>query len=835
MRAVPTTALAILGFAAPLLGQGDTASLSGALTMRVPGVQVQSRDGSAGAGPVITIRGAAEPLTSARPLLIIDGVRVNNVQGVDNPGQSGHPSTARFDDIDPAEIERIEVLPGPAAAALYGPGAGDGVILVTTRRGSTRFLYGSVTAEGGWTSLAHPEAPSYFAWGHATGGGGAFQQCLTYQAAQGQCVVDSVSHFNPVLDARTTPITAGTSDRFGGDVGMTVKGIRAYVTAHYANSDGNLEMPSDALPAAAVGYHLNTAQRSDVRGQVSSTIGRALDWGVAGAYSDAHQRVPGVDSLLIASALNPGSGPPGWPQGSNYPEQLLADLVDDHATHTTGTAYGNWRPLSGLAFHARVGEDGTRETWRPVPYQGSEGPFGPGVVGPSYYISGGITQFTSDLGADLALHPAGWLMSRTGVGVQYLDAKEAFNPKIADRTQSVDANEAVVVADRLTIDAGARWNHEWIHFAHAASTAIDPSLRGRLMLLGGDSTAHIGLRGAIGETHTLPPLDALFILSVPCEPSLGGPGIVCVPRPTPQFVAERQREAEGGVIAGLADDRLTFDLTVFERRNVHVQVPVLFTVNNQTLQADSGAGITRDDGLEITIGARPIITSAVHWDLTLTGFVNQNKLLRLGYPATLETASNLMQLAAGRPVYGIWSAAYSYADANHDGVIEPSEVTVASSPSYVGPARPTREAALSSSLGLWHGYLTVGALVDYRGGYALPDLAGFYQAENATARAVNLPGASLADQARAIATTQSLYYAGQVQRVNAIRWRELSLSAPLPQIVGSSVRFTVAARNLALWTNYRGADPDADVTTGNVEQLRLPQPRMWLIRATAAF
>jgi len=800
--------------------------------MRVPGVQVQPRDGSAGAGPVIAIRGAAEPLTSARPLLIIDGVRVDNAQGVDTPNIAGHPATARIDDIDPAEIERIEILPGPAAAALYGPGAGNGVILVTTRRGSTRFLYGSVTAENGWTSVRRPETPSYYAFGHSTGGA---QQCLRYEAAEGQCVVDSVTHFNPLIDATTTPIGTGTSQRLGGDVGLTVEGIRAYATVHYAGSDGDLEMPRVFQSSNAAGYRPNTARRSDVRGQLSSTIGHAVDWGIAGAYSDAYERLPGIDSLLIAGALNPGYGPPGWPQGSNYPDEMLNDLAIDHATHTTGTAYGNWRVIAPLTVHARVGEDGTNETWRSDPFPGSYGPLGPGYVFGLHQTLGGLNTFTSDLGSDLSVQAAHWLASRTAIGFQYLDVKDKANPRFADRTQSVYAEQTVVIADRLTIDAGARWNHERMHVYGATSTAIDPSLRGRLMLFGRDSTAHIGLRGAIGEMHALPPLDALLVFNRSCLPTPGIGGVTCGVPSAPRFVAERQREAEGGVIAGLAHDRLTLDLTVFERRNVDVQVPSLFPYNGQMVQLDSGSGITRDDGLEVTVGAKPIVTDAVRWDLTLTGFVNQNKVLRLGFPGPLQTVSPFMTLVAGRPVYGIWATSYSYADVNHDGAIEPSEVTVAPTASYVGPARPTREAALSSSLGLWHGRLIVGVLVDYRGGYVLPDLASNYQADVATSRALNVPGASLADQARAIAASDSYISAGEVQRVNAIRWRELSLSAPLPLFLGSSVRVTVAARNLALSTNYRGPDPDADLTTGNVAQLRLPQPREWLIRATAAF
>jgi hypothetical protein len=111
-------------------------------------------------------------------------------------------------------------------------------------------------------------------------------------------------------------------------------------------------------------------------------------------------------------------------------------------------------------------------------------------------------------------------------------------------------------------------------------------------------------------------------------------------------------------------------------------------------------------------------------------------------------------------------------------------------------------------------------------------MVGWNQAILGASAAINTPGASLADQARAIAGQNGLL-AGYVQRVNALRWRELSVTAPLP--VASSVELTVAARNLALSTNYRGPDPDADMTTATAFSLQLPQTRTWLLRLTAGF
>jgi TonB-dependent SusC/RagA subfamily outer membrane receptor len=834
MRASDVGAVLILCCAGPLRGQRDVradsivptapiATLSDVLTVRAPGVQVESRDGSAGAGPVITIRGTAEPTTiPTPPLLFIDGIRVDNTQGADNSRAAGHAAPARFDDIDPADIERIEILPGAATAALYGPGAGNGVVLVTTRRGRDRLISGRMTVESGVTTMPPFEQPSYYAWGHTPSGP---QQCLTYQRASGACVVDSVTHFNPLLDDATRPFTWGTERRFGAEVGASVSGLRAFVTGHYADETGDLQMPNPDImvyefQASGHGrvpttyFRPSAADRADVRAQVSSDIGRTIDWGIAASYGGVHQRTTSTDSLLLGAAAGPGArqSEDGW-YPPDRPGVLFTDVATERIRQRTASAHGNWRPLSGLTLHALAGSDAIDRTDQHLP------PNGPYVTSFGYSRLVAV-QYTSDVGAEYTVRPIEGLVLRSAGGGQYLESH--LNDSFAGHAQSVYVDEGVTIFDRLAIDAGGRWNHQWIHRAGIASTAIDPSLRGRLTVFGVDTTTHIQVHGAIGETHTIPTLEDLGRLRFSTVQICGPPGTVCFV-PGPKFVAERQREAEGGVSAGLSNNRLTLDVTVFERRNVDVLEPGSV--------ADSGGGIVRDDGLEVTVGARPIMTRAATWDVSFSAFVNQNKLLHTLEPS-IASSSGLLVQRAGYPVYGIWRTPYTYADANHDGVIEPSEVTVASAPAYAGPARATREAALATTIALWHGRFTISALADYRGGYVLPDLASEYQAFVGTPRAINLPGASLADQAAAIAATMSPFYTGYVQRVNAIRWRELSISAPL--VAGpASLRLTVAARNLALWTSYRGPDPDADVTTGNDAELRLPQPRTWLVRLSA--
>src|SRR5581483_2707595 len=155
----------------------------------------------------------------------------------------------------------------------------------------------------------------------------------------------------------------------------------------------------------------------------------------------------------------------------------------------------------------------------------------------------------------------------------------------------------------------------------------------------------------------------------------------------------------------------------------------------------------------------------------------------------------------------------------------------------IGSSTPTHRAALSSTMRLIKGHLRLSTVFDYRGGYVLPDVPALLRALNGTDRATNEPGAPLADQARDMALFQAGFWAtGFEQRVSAVRWRELA--ATIGPTTGKRFDITIAARNLALWSGYRGGDHDQDYGAGLANYfpaLHLPQPLTWILRVTAGF
>jgi TonB-dependent SusC/RagA subfamily outer membrane receptor len=116
-------------------------NLSSLLQGRSPGMTVMAGSGMAGSGSMIRLRGNTSVTMTNQPLVYIDGIRVRsrgyalNVPPSGSNLRGGNDISSPLNDINPADIERIEVIKGAAAATLYGTEAAAGVIQVFTKRG----------------------------------------------------------------------------------------------------------------------------------------------------------------------------------------------------------------------------------------------------------------------------------------------------------------------------------------------------------------------------------------------------------------------------------------------------------------------------------------------------------------------------------------------------------------------------------------------------------------------------------------------------------------------------------------------------------------------------
>jgi TonB-linked SusC/RagA family outer membrane protein len=118
--------------AADIISTAPVNNVANTLQSQVPGVALSSQSGTVGSATMIRIRGASSVNLSNDPLLFVDGIRINEGQV---SGSVNGQNYDRLNDINPDDIESIEVVKGPAAATLYGADASAGVIQIITKKG----------------------------------------------------------------------------------------------------------------------------------------------------------------------------------------------------------------------------------------------------------------------------------------------------------------------------------------------------------------------------------------------------------------------------------------------------------------------------------------------------------------------------------------------------------------------------------------------------------------------------------------------------------------------------------------------------------------------------
>jgi len=160
------------------INQVKTTNVINSLSGKVAGVQIKTT-GNFGGGTNLLIRGSSSITGNNQALIVIDGVPVNN-DNTNNTGQlrgrSGFDYGSAATDINPADIESMNVLKGAAATALYGSRAANGAIIITTKKGSKRIggskIYGvnvSSNVTAGWVDKStFPEYQNQYGAGYGT-------------------------------------------------------------------------------------------------------------------------------------------------------------------------------------------------------------------------------------------------------------------------------------------------------------------------------------------------------------------------------------------------------------------------------------------------------------------------------------------------------------------------------------------------------------------------------------------------------------------------------------------------------------------------------------------
>jgi TonB-dependent SusC/RagA subfamily outer membrane receptor len=706
-------------------------SLSDVVSGRVAGVQVFTAGGFSGGSPDINIRGQNSFTVTNLPLLYIDGVRTNNsTLGNSGLGQAQGLVSGRFNDINPADIESIEVVKGPSAATLYGTDAANGVILIKTKRGGGARRW-SIFGETGVVNVDRSAFPyNYTAWGHSTDGTNTPMKCTVITVAEKTCAEDSVTRFSALRDLATSPIAAGYRDQLGAQVNGGGS-FRYFASGGYEAETAPLKMPApdrrilDSLNGSAgvssEQLRPNAYDRYSGRANVVTPLGGTADLSLSLSIEQQQSRIPFSEGIWSGAELAPAT--PSINDGWSYyrPANVWVARNDESADHWAGGATSTWRPTGWLSARATGGIDFSSDFYDEL------WPADETLLFSSERTNArtNTTLYTADVGVTASVPFAGLFSSSASVGGQYnrtllgrtvAEAQNllpGFTTVSGGTTAAAESNVETIVAGAyveeviglkdqffvtgaLRADQGSSFGGINRHPIVYPKGSVSWRLSDAPFFPRSQWLTSVRLRTAYGETGVQPPPTAsLQTLAVGPTYADGGveTGASLQTVANPDLRPERQREFEAGTDAELASGRVRLEVTYYNKQSdgALVSLPIQPSLGVLSGTELFNVGSVRNRGVEGLLTVDAIAAASTRLTLGLNGSLNQNRLLSISQQvASLTNSINGGFLRVGYPIYNYFAQPIlSWSDANHNGVIEPSEVQVGATPAYRGPAYPT--------------------------------------------------------------------------------------------------------------------------------------------------
>lgn len=844
-----------------------------------PGVQVFQPSGTSGTGAKIRIQGSSSVSLSNEPLLVIDGVEaVNEPNAIATSFGVGGQSTSRIDDINPDDIASVQVLEGPAATGLYGTAAANGVIVVTTKRGQAGKAHWDGFVENGELHDDTNYPLDYISFSPGGGGKPTPSDCPIYltttPAAMGGCTIDSVSGFSPLRSA-TTPIRVGRRQEYN----LSTSG-GTDVNTYYVSGDYQLENGTDQA---------NQVQKTNARANFTTRPRSDLSLSASTGYLASNTQLPQNDNDVLGDLSTGllGSGLSGAANNYGYYGGVYPALSDQLRSFSdiqrfTPSLTANYQPLSWLSANATGGFDLVNQDDQQT-VQPNVVPFAFLPLGfrsrnrlefENYTINSNLSA-TAQLPADIAStttmggswrrnlftgnYAAGYGLtggSNSLTAVSQLITVSEVNQD--NRTIGGFVQQQFSWRSKLYLTGGVRLDKN-SSTGFAAGTTAYPTgslayvLSDEPWFPKGGVISALKLRAAVGQSGLHPaflnaltyknPVAAVTPLGNSTAAfTAGNPG-------NPNLRPERTTEIETGFDLSLLHDRLTINATYFDKhtQDALIQqelVPSLGDTNFRWINV----GKVRNRGVELDASATPIDIRAVTFTVHGNFSTLENRLQELGavngqqiQPILTGFGGNTQEFAQGFPLGGYWQLPYTYADKNHDGIIEPNEVTLTSNtPRYMGTPTPTELASLSPQLTVFK-VIRLSSLFDFQGGQKLFDATALYRdAVIGNGKADYVKG-DLAGEAAVIASQQDGTFAGYFHDATFWKWREAAISLLVPtqwahRIYARGVTLTFAARNLRTWTKYPGLDPETSFLGQDnfivADFLTQPPVRYYTFRAT---
>jgi hypothetical protein len=814
----------------------------------------------------VRIRGSNSVALSNEPLYLLDGIRLDNTPTT-FLFDTGDESPSRLDEIDQEFVEAIDVVKGPAAAALYGTAAANGVLQLQTRQGAAGPPRWTFFAEGGGITQPTTFPANYGLWTQSSDFPPPEGQvmvtsglCTLVDVANGACVPDSLARYNPLM--QSSPFRTGYRTKLGVTVGGGAPAFTYFV-------GGNTEYEAGVNPT-------NDLTRLSFRTNLSGHIGK-FDVSLSSGFLHRDLGVPQNGLTYVGPIPN---GMYGWPFRQSVdsrdhptygydpigPDQLRAVDYSQRSDHLTSAVTATWKLRPWLTLNGVTGIDDIQQLNRGiVPPQRV---FAPGYeAGLHQEDQGHVRVVTANwsLASELPLSQAIGITLAGGTQYSWNRALEEVSSDAGGITSAAQQGaEQKTLGGFLSAQIGWRdrafvtgalradWNGG---FPRSLPVVLYPAVMGSWIISDegffprGTPVSSLRLRLAYGGSGLLPsPIDQLTLLK-PVTVPIGGrevPTVTIDQLGNPNLRAEEVSEFETGFDAELARGRIVLQSTYYNKRsrNALVLVPIAGSIGSAAAQLQN-VGVVSNQGVELMFGGDPIRSRRLDWNVSVAVTGNRNRLVSLGGAVSAVDLTPQQRLVPGFPLGGFWATPPdSVVDRNGDGMLGSDEVFFDPQrpKRYLGSPLPTRSVALMSSLDLRH-RVRLWTQLDYEGGQRKFDYTEMLRCQSVVARCrpLSVASASLSEKANAaLAYLNPDYRYGYIEDAAFLKWRELGLEWTVPEqwaqwAHARSMLLSLAVRNVATWTHYPGLDPEAARAQDNFNQVDYytqPQVRYFVARLT---
>jgi TonB-linked SusC/RagA family outer membrane protein len=651
-----------------LVGTTVQSTVDGALYGKFTGANISANSGAPGGGISVKLRGITSLVANSQPLFIVDGVYYDNSSifaGLNVVSKAAGQGSITFQDdpsnrvadLDPQDIDRIEILKGASAAAIYGAKAAGGVIIITTKRGKAGKP--KIELEHAIGVQMQLRKLGQRTWDDAKVQAAFGANGLNYYTANGKKIYDYEKELygNHGLMNNTRLSVSGGNDKTTYYAGYTRKDDEGIVKrTGYRKSSYRLNLTQKVGNFLDLALNANYVESEANRGyfnndNTSTTLGVSFvstpSW--ANLYPDANRNYPN----------NPFA-----PSNFIQTRDLITNKEKVNRTLMGGSA--TWKVFNNdkhdLKIIARGGIDQyTLNTIAIFPQELQFEKNGNGTNGASIYGTTIARNNNYNLVAVHEFKPNGILTFRTQAGIteENVNLDNVVNTATqligtqtnVNQAGSIKAEEAKTIQkdrgffvqeefnynDIAIITAGIRGDKSSRN-GDANKLYYYPKLSGafnvhQLPSWKSEKISQLKLRAAYGQSGNFAPFGAIYTPLVPVVFNGTVGSLITLTQGNEHLNPEKQSEFETGLDLGILRNRLTLEVTYYSKKVDDLLLNVNVPTSSGFSLAWKNVATIKNHGIEIGLNTIPINNRNIKWTSGINFWKNKAKVTRLDVPA----------------------------------------------------------------------------------------------------------------------------------------------------------------------------------------------------------